>query len=58
MKPIKNPETQKLCELVAATYKIDKQKANTMFKDFVSENNPKRWEVLAMQDQIRHLIGI
>lgn len=56
MKPIKNQETQKFCELVAETYKTDPVKANEMFKEFVRTTTAKRWEILAMQDQIRFLV--
>lgn len=56
MKPIKNTETQKFCELVAETYKTDPVKATELWLDFVRNSTAKMWEILAMQDQIRFLV--
>lgn len=57
MKPIKNEETQKICEKIAEIYLTgEKEKANIMFKEAVSTMKVSRWELIAMQDQIRYLV--
>lgn len=57
MKPFKNEETQKFCEKIAEIYLTwNKEKANIMFKESVSMMKVARWELIAMQDQIRYLV--
>lgn len=57
MKPFNNEETQKFCEKIAEIYlTVEKEKANIMFKESVSKMKVARWELLAMQDQIRYLV--
>lgn len=57
MKPIKNEETQKFCKKIAEIYLTgEKEKANIMFKEAVSTMKVARWELIAMQDQIRYLV--
>lgn len=57
MKPIKNEETQKFCEKIAEIYLAgEKEKANIMFKEAFSMMKVSRWELIAMQDQIRYLV--
>lgn len=57
MKPFKNEETQKICEKIAEIYLTgEKEKANIMFKESVSMMKVARWELIAMQDQIRYLV--
>lgn len=57
MKPIKNEETQALCvELAAMVKQGDSLAASDRLRQWVAAR-PKivRWEVLAIQDQIRYL---
>ncbi|EHU9813665.1 hypothetical protein KZ558_000612 [Escherichia coli] len=57
MKPFKNEETQKFCEKIAEIYLTgEKEKANIMFNKSVSMMKVARWELIAMQDQIRYLV--
>lgn len=57
MKPIKNEETQALCvELAGMVRRGDTLAASDKLRQWVAAR-PKivRWEVLAIQDQVRHL---
>ena len=57
MKPFKSEETQKFCGKIAEIYLTgNKEKANIMFKESVSMMKVARWELIAMQDQIRYLV--
>lgn len=57
MNPIKNPATQAVCVRIANTLRQDgTQAASDEFKQWLNENKGiVRWEVIAMQDQIRYL---
>lgn len=57
MRPIKNAETQALCvELAGMVKRGDTLAASTKLRQWVGAR-PKivRWEVLAIQDQVRYL---
>lgn len=54
--PLKNEDTEKFCQQVAAEYSSRKDAAMKMYADFCNERNLPYWATLAIKDRISYLI--
>lgn len=54
--PLKNEDTEKFCQKVAAEYIVSKNGAMKIYADFCNENKIPYWATLAIKERISHLI--
>ena len=54
--PLKNDETERLCQQIAAQYFVSKDSASKMYTDFCNEKNLPYWAAIAIKERISFLI--
>ncbi|MBQ0600886.1 hypothetical protein J7S78_13895 [Klebsiella oxytoca] len=54
--PLKNGETEKFCQKVAAEYLVSKDIAMKMYADYCNEKNLPYWATIAIKERISYLV--